>query len=293
MARRLGSEARRLTLRRGAGLSSSRRDDATHHRDAASHARARGARRSRSAVDDLARSRRPPLSLRRPARARASGRPRCSTGASPKAAPGAGSGRSASSRRRTIIGCVGLMPISVGPSTIRRCAGLVEPIVALAPASWDRGHAVEALRAARRLRVRHARPRELAGATDVPNEASHRMLCAPGSCRSANARDRTIACAPICSRIRSRVRPPRTRVANRHDFDAPPRVRAMLIESASRSRRRSVERLSPSDRRPPSRSELRSDAHRGRRPCRGDAFAELPPDVVDCGFDERGMVRDA
>lgn len=79
----------------------------------------------------------------------------------------------------TIIGCAGLMPVSWAEYDPTG-AGLVEPIVALVPAAWHRGHAVEALR---RL-VTHAFGTlglaRLAGATDVPNEASHRMLTRVG-----------------------------------------------------------------------------------------------------------------
>lgn len=78
-----------------------------------------------------------------------------------------------------VIGCAGLMPImwsEYDPTG----AGLVEPIVALAPVCWHRGHAVEALR----LLVGHAFDtldlERIAGATDVPNEASHRMLTRVG-----------------------------------------------------------------------------------------------------------------
>lgn len=78
-----------------------------------------------------------------------------------------------------VIGCAGLMPISWAEYDPTG-TGLVEPIVALAPAVWHRGHAVEALR---RL-VDHAFGAlglaRIAGATDVPNEASHRMLTRVG-----------------------------------------------------------------------------------------------------------------
>lgn len=79
-----------------------------------------------------------------------------------------------------VVGCAGLMP--VGDVAIRdpALADMVEPVVALAPAVWHRGHAVAALRAL----VRHAfttldLPR-LAGAADVPNDASDRMLVRAG-----------------------------------------------------------------------------------------------------------------
>jgi ribosomal-protein-alanine N-acetyltransferase len=79
----------------------------------------------------------------------------------------------------TVIGCAGLMPVTWSEYDPTG-AGLIEPIVALAPAFWHRGHAVEGLR----LLVEHAFDaldlERIAGATDVPNEASHRMLTRAG-----------------------------------------------------------------------------------------------------------------
>jgi RimJ/RimL family protein N-acetyltransferase len=80
----------------------------------------------------------------------------------------------------TIFGCAGLMRVDTVAEYDPTLTGLVEPVVALAPAWWGRGHAIDALRAL----VRHAfdtldLPR-LAGVTDVPNEPSHRMLTRAG-----------------------------------------------------------------------------------------------------------------
>jgi RimJ/RimL family protein N-acetyltransferase len=78
-----------------------------------------------------------------------------------------------------VVGCAGLMPVTwteYDPSG----AGLLEPIVALAPASWHQGHAVEALRTLVYYAFGPLRLPRLAGATDVPNEASHRMLTRAG-----------------------------------------------------------------------------------------------------------------
>jgi ribosomal-protein-alanine N-acetyltransferase len=78
-----------------------------------------------------------------------------------------------------IIGCVGLMPVTwteYDPSG----AGLLEPIVALTPASWHQGHAVAALRTLVAYAFGPLDLMRLAGATDVPNEASHRMLTRAG-----------------------------------------------------------------------------------------------------------------
>jgi RimJ/RimL family protein N-acetyltransferase len=80
---------------------------------------------------------------------------------------------------RTAIGCAGLMPVSVAEYD-SAVAGLLEPIVALAPAWWHHGYAVEALRVLVDYAFRTLALERLAGATDVPNEASHRMLIRAG-----------------------------------------------------------------------------------------------------------------
>lgn len=80
---------------------------------------------------------------------------------------------------RTLIGCAGLMPCSVAEYD-PTLTGLVEPIVALAPAWWGRGHAVEALQVLVTYAFGALALDRLAGATDVPNEASHRMLTRAG-----------------------------------------------------------------------------------------------------------------
>lgn len=79
----------------------------------------------------------------------------------------------------TLIGCAGLMPVSVADYDWT-VAGLVEPIVALAPAWWGQGHAVRALRTLVDYAFGALALDRLAGATDVPNEASHRMLVRAG-----------------------------------------------------------------------------------------------------------------
>lgn len=78
-----------------------------------------------------------------------------------------------------VIGCAGLMPVTWAEHDPAG-AGLVEPIVALAPASWHRGFAVEALRTLVDYAFGPLDLPMLAGATDVPNEASHRMLTRAG-----------------------------------------------------------------------------------------------------------------
>lgn len=75
-----------------------------------------------------------------------------------------------------VLGCAGLLPVSTAARYDARLAGLVEPLVALAPGAWGRGYAQEALAAL----LRHAGTTlglaRLAGVTDVPNAASDRML---------------------------------------------------------------------------------------------------------------------
>ncbi|MDX2191824.1 MAG: GNAT family N-acetyltransferase [Gemmatimonadales bacterium] len=73
-------------------------------------------------------------------------------------------------------GCAGLLPVTTAAAHEPRLAGLVEPLVALAPEAWGRGYAAEALGAL----VAHAFGAlglvRLAGVTDAPNAASARML---------------------------------------------------------------------------------------------------------------------
>jgi hypothetical protein len=70
---------------------------------------------------------------------------------------------------RTAIGCVALMPDALVADYDPGVKGLVEPIVSLMPPAWGRGYA-----RGDRLCVQHA---ATAAANDVPDEASHRMLC--------------------------------------------------------------------------------------------------------------------
>lgn len=94
-----------------------------------------------------------------------------------------------------VIGCAGLMPVmwvEYDPSG----AGLVEPLVALAPGVWRRGYAVESLVRLVRYGFDALGLARIAGATDVPNEASHRMLSRAGfvaqrECQGPHYRMRT------------------------------------------------------------------------------------------------------
>ena len=75
-----------------------------------------------------------------------------------------------------LVGCAGLLPVDAAAAVEPSLAGMVEPLVALAPDAWGRGLATEALDAL----VLHAfavlELPALAGVTDVPNAASDRML---------------------------------------------------------------------------------------------------------------------
>ena len=74
------------------------------------------------------------------------------------------------------IGCAGLLPVSTAAEHDARLAGLVEPLVALAPDVWGRGYAHEALTALLAYASTTLALSRLAGVTDVPNVASDRML---------------------------------------------------------------------------------------------------------------------
>ena len=74
------------------------------------------------------------------------------------------------------IGCAGLLPVSTAAEFEPRLAGLVEPLVALAPGVWRQGYAHEALSALLVYAKGSLGLSRLAGVTDVPNVASDRML---------------------------------------------------------------------------------------------------------------------
>lgn len=101
-------------------------------------------------------------------------------------------------RERTgdpVLGCAGLVPVSWAEYDPTG-AGLIEPIVALAPAVWHRGYAVAALARLVEYAFGDLDLARLAGATDVPNEASHRMLTRAGfvpqrECQGPHYRMRT------------------------------------------------------------------------------------------------------
>jgi RimJ/RimL family protein N-acetyltransferase len=74
------------------------------------------------------------------------------------------------------VGCAGLFPVSTAAEYDPTIAGLIEPLVALAPSAWGRGYATEALRALLQHATDTLHLETLAGVTDAPNEASERML---------------------------------------------------------------------------------------------------------------------
>ena len=74
------------------------------------------------------------------------------------------------------IGCAGLFPVVTAATYEPRLTGLVEPLVALAPAHWGRGYAVEALQALIGYATSHLGLTQLAAVTDVPNVRSDQML---------------------------------------------------------------------------------------------------------------------
>lgn len=74
------------------------------------------------------------------------------------------------------LGCAALLPVSTAAIFEPRLAGLVEPLVALAPPMWGSGYAVEALGALREYASAALRLSRMAAVTDIPNVRSDRML---------------------------------------------------------------------------------------------------------------------
>jgi len=74
------------------------------------------------------------------------------------------------------LGCIGLLPATSVAEREPRLTGLVEPVVALEPAVWRQGYAVEALTRVIEYAFTTLGLAELAGAADVPNLASRKML---------------------------------------------------------------------------------------------------------------------
>jgi len=78
--------------------------------------------------------------------------------------------------RSARLGCVGLNLTTVVAEAEPRLAGLLEPVVALHPSQWHQGYAVEAVGSVLTYAFEALDQRRIAGATDVPNVASLRML---------------------------------------------------------------------------------------------------------------------
>lgn len=78
--------------------------------------------------------------------------------------------------RSASVGCVGLNLTTVVAEAEPRLAGLLEPVVALHPSQWHQGYAVDALRSVLPYAFDVLGQERVAGATDVPNVASVRML---------------------------------------------------------------------------------------------------------------------
>ena len=86
------------------------------------------------------------------------------------------SGSSSGAPDTSATGCAGLLPVSTAAEYEPRLAGLVEPLVALAPNVWGQGYATEALTTLLAYATSTLGLSQLAGVTDVPNVASDRML---------------------------------------------------------------------------------------------------------------------
>jgi len=75
------------------------------------------------------------------------------------------------------IGYAGLRPVMNEAATIApELADMIEPVIALDPAHWRRGHATQAMSALLRHAFGTLGFPVLAALVDVPNEASHRLM---------------------------------------------------------------------------------------------------------------------
>ena len=75
-----------------------------------------------------------------------------------------------------VIGCVGLMAVSIAAEYDSSLVGAIEPLAAFTPAFWHHGYATEALAALVRYAFEQLGLSQLAAVTDVPNEASDRLV---------------------------------------------------------------------------------------------------------------------
>ena len=76
----------------------------------------------------------------------------------------------------SLIGCVGLFPVSTAAEHEPRLVGAVEPLVTLAPSAWHRGLATEALAMVINYAFEDRGMSQLVAAVDVPNTASIRLV---------------------------------------------------------------------------------------------------------------------
>lgn len=75
-----------------------------------------------------------------------------------------------------VIGCVGLLRVTSIADYDPRLAGAVEPLAAFTPSVWGNGYAHEALAAALAYGFGSLGLAKMAAVTDVPNDASDRMV---------------------------------------------------------------------------------------------------------------------
>lgn len=83
--------------------------------------------------------------------------------------------------RRAPIGCIGLQRVSAAAAACwPDFAADVEPVIALRPAVWGQGFALEAVRSAALYAFTELGCSRLAALVDEPNTASHRLLMKAG-----------------------------------------------------------------------------------------------------------------
>ena len=80
----------------------------------------------------------------------------------------------------SLIGCAGLLPVGTAATFDPLLAGAVEPMLALAPPLWRRGHATEVLEALVGYAFGPLGLGALVAVVDVPNEASHQLVARLG-----------------------------------------------------------------------------------------------------------------
>ena len=76
----------------------------------------------------------------------------------------------------TLVGCAALSPVGSAAEYYPPFAGAIEPLIALAPAHWGRGYAHEALTTLIAYATDTLQLDRVVAVTDVPNDASDRLL---------------------------------------------------------------------------------------------------------------------